>query len=189
MRQRSFWIMVVLFALGIGAQAGLYTMIPLYLTEERGFSASSANTLLGLVMIPPLFTTFFAGWLTDRIGEKRAILLFMIVTGLAIIAVASTSSGWLVASMFVLSAFSASFFPPAFAALSRIVQPNLRSLVAGLAPPFAFLLGGGLLPIALGYMGQAYSFSLGFVLTGLAVIAGAFLVFALRLLDNLEEGC
>jgi len=189
MRQRSFWIMVLLFALGIGAQAGLYTMIPLYLTEERGFSPSSANTLLGLVMIPPLFTTFLAGWLTDRIGEKRAILLFMIVTGLAIIAVASTSSGWLVASMFVLSAFSACFFPPAFAALSRIVQPNLRSLVAGLAPPFAFLLGGGLLPIALGYMGQAYSFSLGFILTGLAVIAGAFLVFALRLLDNLEEGC
>jgi hypothetical protein len=38
-------------------------------------------------------------------------------------------------------------------------------------------------------MGQVYSFSLGFIVTGLAVIAGAFLVFALRLLDNLEEGC
>ena len=188
-RDRSFWIMVALFALGIGAQAGLYTMIPLYLTEERGLTASSANTLLGLALIPPLFTTFGAGWLTDRIGEKRALLLFMVVTGLAIIALGSTSSGWMIASLFVLSAFSACFFPPAFAALSRIVQPNLRSLVAGLAPPSAFLVGGGLLPVALGYMGQAYTFGLGIVLTGAAVIAGAFLVFGLRLLDVLEEGC
>ena len=75
------------------------------------------------------------------------------------------------------------------AALSRIVQPNLRSLVAGLAPPSAFLLGGGLLPVALGYMGQTYSFGLGIVITGIVVTAGAFLVFALRLLDILEEGC
>jgi NNP family nitrate/nitrite transporter-like MFS transporter len=157
LRQRSFWIMVVLFALGIGAQAGLYTMIPLYLTEERGLAVSFANTLLGLALVPPLFTTFGAGWLTDRIGEKRALLLFMVITGLAIIALGSTSSGWMIASLFVLSAFSACFFPPAFAALSRIVQPNLRSLVAGLAPPSAFLVGGGLLPIALGYMGQAGS--------------------------------
>jgi MFS family permease len=189
LRTRSFWIMVALFALGIGAQAGLYTMIPLYLTEERGLSASAANTILGLALIPPLLTTFGAGWLTDRIGERRALLLFMVVTGLAIIALGSTSSGWMIASLFVLSAFSACFFPPAFAALSRIVQPNLRSLVAGLVPPSAFLVGGGLLPVALGYMGQAYTFSLGIVLTGVAVVAGAFLVFALRLLDVLEEGC
>lgn len=189
LRERSFWIMVVLFALGIGAQAGLYTMIPLYFTEERGLSVSSANTLLGLALIPPLFTTFGAGWLTDRIGERRALLLFMVVTGLAIIALGSTSSGRMIASLFVLSAFSACFFPPAFAALSRIVQPNLRNLVAGLAPPSAFILGGGLLPVALGYMGQTYTFSLGIMLTGAAVIAGAFLVFALRLLDVLEEGC
>jgi NNP family nitrate/nitrite transporter-like MFS transporter len=189
LRTRSFWIMVVLFALGIGAQAGLYTMIPLYLTEERGLSASAANTILGLALIPPLLTTFGAGWLTDRIGERRALLLFMVVTGLAIIALGSTSSGWMIASLFVLTAFSACFFPPAFAALSRIVQPNLRSLVAGLVPPSAFLVGGGLLPVALGYMGQAYTFSLGIVFTGVAVVAGAFLVFALRLLDVLEEGC
>ena len=188
-RLRSFWIMVLLFALGIGAQAGLYTMMPLYLTEEQGFTTASANTLLGLAMIPPLFTTFFAGWLTDRIGEKRSILLFMIATGLAIIAVGSTSSGWLVVSLFVLSALSGCFFPPALAALSRIVQPNLRNLVAGLVSPSAFLIGGGLLPVALGYMGEAYTFSLGIIITGIAVIAGAFLVFAVNLLDTLEAGC
>lgn len=189
LRGRSFWIMILLFALGMGAQAGLYTMIPLYLTQQRGFTAASANTVLGLASIPPLLTTFFAGWLTDRIGAKKAVLAFMLVTGAATIAMGSTSGGWVVASIFVLSGVSACFFPPAYAALSRIVQPNLRSVVAGLAPPTAFILGGGLLPIALGYMGQAYSFGLGIVITGAAVAVGSFVVFGVRLLDVLEEGC
>ena len=47
MRGRSFWLMVVLFALGMGAQVGVYTMLPLYLTEEKGMALDAANTLLG----------------------------------------------------------------------------------------------------------------------------------------------
>ena len=189
MRLRSFWLMILLFSLGIGTQAGLYSMMPLYLTEERGFSTTAANTIVGLASISPIFTTFFAGWLTDRVGEKPAVLSFMLVSGAAAIAVGSLSGAALVASIFVLSAVSGCFFPPAFAALSRIVQPNYRSLVAGLAPPTAFLLGGGLLPIALGYMGEAYTIGLGIVITGVAVMGGSFVVLAVKLLDNLEEGC
>lgn len=186
---RSFWLMVLLFSLGIGSQAGLYTMIPLYLTSEKGFTVAGANTLLGLASIPPLVLTFFAGWLSDRIGEKRALLSFMVLTGATTTVVGSVSGATLVASIFVLSTLSACFFPPAFAALSRIVQPNLRSLAAGLGPPAAFMVGGGLLPLALGYMGQAYSIGLGIVLTGGTVVVGAFVVVGLRLLDTLEEGC
>ncbi|MFH0915565.1 MAG: MFS transporter [bacterium] len=189
LRQRSFWVMVFLFSLGMGAQAGLYTMIPLYLTQQRGFTPASANTLLGLASISPLVTTFFAGWLTDRIGERRAIFLALIVTGAAIITMGSVSGGWLTASVFVIPAVAACFFPPAFSALSRIVQPNLRSLAIGLAPPAAFIVGGGLLPIGLGYMGQAYSFGSGIVIAGAAVMVGSFVVFALKLLDRLDEGC
>jgi NNP family nitrate/nitrite transporter-like MFS transporter len=186
---RSFWIMVVLLALGIGAQAGLYTMIPLYLTSERGFTSAQANLILGLAGIAPLVTAFLAGWLTDRMGEKRALLLFMVLTGATAIVVGSVSGAALVASIIVLSTLSACFFPPAFSALSRIVQPNLRNLAAGFGPPIAFMLGGGLLPLALGYMGQAYTIGLGIVLTGAAVALGAFVVLGLRLLDTLEEGC
>jgi NNP family nitrate/nitrite transporter-like MFS transporter len=181
--------MVLLLALGIGAQAGLYTMIPLYLTTERGFSAASANTILGLAAIPPLVTTFFAGWLTDRVGEKWALLLFMVLTGVTAMVVGSVSGAALVASIFVLAILSACFFPPAFSALALIVQPNLRNLVAGFAPPVGFLLGGGLLPVALGYMGEAYSIGLGIVIAGAVIAVGAFVVFGLRLLEILEEGC
>ena len=186
---RSFWLMVLLFALGIGAQAGLYTMIPLYLTSERGFSSAAANTVLGLAGVAPLVTAFFAGWLSDRIGERRALLIFMVLTGATAMVVGSVSGAALVAAILVLSTLSACFFPPAFAALSRIVQPNLRNLAAGMGPPIGFMLGGGLLPLALGYMGQAYSIGAGIVIAGAAVAVGAFVVFGVRLLDTLEEGC
>jgi predicted MFS family arabinose efflux permease len=186
---KSFWIMVLLLALGIGAQAGLYTMIPLYLTSEKGFTGAEANLILGLAGIAPLVTAFHAGWLTDRMGEKRALLLFMVLTGATAMVVGSVSGAALVASIIVLSTLSACFFPPAFSALSRIVQPNLRNLAAGFGPPIGFMLGGGLLPLALGYMGQAYSIGLGIVITGAAVALGGFVAVGLHLLDSLEEGC
>ncbi len=188
-RERSFWLMIVLFSLGIGAQAGLYSMMPLYLTTEQGFSSTEANTIVGLAAIAPIFTTFFAGWLTDRIGEKRAVIAFMLVSGAAAVVVGSTSGGTVIAAIFVLSAAAGCFFPPAFAALSRIVQPNYRNLAAGLAPSAAFLIGGGLLPIALGFMGEAYSIGLGITITGIVVAVGTFVVVPVGLLENLEEGC
>ena len=186
---RSFWIMVVLLALGMGAQVGIYAMLPLYLVTERGLDAESANTILGISQVSALFMTFFAGWVTDRIGEKRAIFLFLAASGIATVLVGSLSGFWLKASVFLLPALAVCFFPPGFAALSRIVQPNMRSLAAALAPPSAFILGGGLLPAALGYMGQTHSFGLGIVLAGSIIILGSTLAFPLKLLEKMENGC
>ncbi len=187
--QRSFWIMVILLALGMGAQVGIYAMLPLYLVTERGLNAETANTILGVSQLSALFMTFVSGWVTDRIGEKRAILIFLAASGIAAILVGSLSGFWLKLSVFVLPGLAVCFFPPGFAALSRIVQPNMRSLAAAMGPPSAFILGGGLLPAALGYMGQAYTFGLGIVFTGCIIILGSALVFPLRLLDKMEDGC
>jgi len=53
----------------------------------------------------------------------------------------------------------------------------------------AFLLGGGLFPTALGYVGQSYTFGLGISIAGCMIILGSALVFLLTLLEKLEEGC
>ena len=189
MAQRSFWIMVVLLALGMGAQVGIYAMLPLYLVTERGLDPETANTLLGLSQVSALFMTFFSGWVTDRIGEKRAIALFLAVSGIAAVLVGGLSGFWLKLSVFALPGLAVCFFPPGFAALSRIVQPNMRSLAAAMGPPSAFILGGGLLPAALGYMGQTYTFSLGIVLAGCLIILGSALAFPLKLLEKMDDGC
>jgi len=186
---RSFWIMVVLFALGMGGQVGVYTMLPLYLVTERGLNAELANTLIGVAQISALFMTFLGGWVTDKIGEKRTIVLFLVLSGLVNVMLGFSSGLWLKVAVFLQPALFVCFFPAGFAALSRIVQPNMRSIAAALAPPTAFILGGGLFPAALGYMGQASTFGLGISLSGIVIAAGSLLALRLSLLEKMEDGC
>lgn len=187
--QRSFWIMVVLFALAMGGTVGIYTMLPLFLVNERGLDQDWANTLLGLSRISGLFMVFVAGWFTDRVGEKIFIFIIMLASGVATILLGVTTGTWLVVVFFLQPAILGCYFTAGFAALARIVQPNYRSIAAAFTTPAAFLLGGGLLPMAIGYMGETYSFGLGIVLLGCITILGSGLVFCLTLIDRMEEGC
>jgi NNP family nitrate/nitrite transporter-like MFS transporter len=186
---RSFWVMVFLFALGMGAQVGVYSMLPLYLTEERGLTSGEANTIIGLANIAPLAVVFISGWVVTRIGPRPTMSLFLSLTGLATVFVGLLSGTGMIVSIFLMAAFAAGFFAPGFASLSRIVQPNLRSLAAGFAPPIGFLLGGGLLPAALGYAGQTASFSMGIAITGAVIVVGSSATLLVKLLTDLEEGC
>ncbi len=185
----SFWVMIFLFALGMGTQVGVYTMLPLYLHLEREMSVESANTLVGLANIAPLVTVFISGWVTSRLGEKRTMGTALFLMGVTTILVGLLSGVGMKICVVLMAALAVCYFPPAFAALSRIVQPNYRSLATAFAPPIGFVLGGGLLPLALGYMGQTWSFSSGIMLIGAVVAVGATAVLPLRLLTDLEEGC
>ncbi|MBW1999343.1 MAG: MFS transporter [Deltaproteobacteria bacterium] len=186
---RSFWVMVVLFALGMGGQVGVYAMLPLYLVSERNMGPDTANMLIGIAQISALFMTFLAGWITDRIGEKMAIMVFLTVSGAVNIMLGLSSGPTLKVMVFLQPALFVCFFPAAFSALSRIVQPTMRSIAAAMAPPTAFILGGGLFPAALGYMGEAYTFGLGISLSGGIVVVGSVLALSLRLLEKMDDGC
>jgi NNP family nitrate/nitrite transporter-like MFS transporter len=190
-RGRSFWLMILLMALGMGAQVGVYTMLPLFLTAEKGMESGAANTLLGLANLSPLVMVFVAGWVSDRIGERWALLIVLLCTGGATVLLGVLDGAALTVAIFALPAFAVCFFPPAFSALARIVQPTQRSVAAALVPPTAFVLGGGLLPMALGYAGQHATFARGFVLTGLVIVLGSAGALFLVLLpdDQIEDGC
>jgi NNP family nitrate/nitrite transporter-like MFS transporter len=186
---RSFWLLILLFALGMGAQVGVFSMLPLYLTQERGMTTGAANTFLGLANIAPLFMVFISGWVTDRIGEKRAITLFLFVAGLGVIFTALLEGVGSLIAIVVVSAFAVGFFPPAFKALSLIVQPTYRSIATALCTPVAFILGGGLLPTGLGFMGQTYSFESGLLITGIVIAVGSMAASLLKFIEEMEEGC
>ncbi len=186
---RSYWIMVVLFALAMGCSIGLYTMLPLFLVNERGLDVDWANTLLGLSRISGLFMPFVAGWLMGRMGEKMFTFGVMLLAGITTIMLGAVSGPWLIVLIFLQPAVLGCYFTAGFATLARIVQPNLRSIAASFTTPTAFLIGGGALPTVLGYMGQDYSFGLGIVLIGTATVVVSGLVFFIKLVENMEEGC
>ncbi|MDB9822449.1 MFS transporter [Deltaproteobacteria bacterium] len=187
--KKSFWIMIALFALGIGGHVGIYTMIPLYLITEQDLSPELANTIVGLSQVSTFFMTFFSGWVTDRLHEKPAIALFLLLSGGFTILLGVLSGTWLKVIIFIQPAMAVCFFPAAFASLSRIVHPNLRSLATSWATPIAFTIGAGIFPVALGYMGQRFSFGLGISIAGLIIMLGSLLVIFLELSDEMEEGC
>jgi NNP family nitrate/nitrite transporter-like MFS transporter len=110
---RSFWVMIFLFALGMGAQVGVYSMLPLYLTQEKGYTSGEANTIVGLANIAPLAVVFISGWIVTRIGPRPTMTLFLSLTGIMTVLVGLLSDTGLIVSIFLMAAFAAGFFAPA----------------------------------------------------------------------------
>ena len=188
-RMPSFWIMVVLFSLFLGGNVGIYAMLSLYLIEEAGLSPDVANSLVGFSRLSGLVVTFLSGIIMDRIGEKKHIAWVMVTAGLTTILLGTTSGGLLIVMIFLQPALISCFPTAGFSALARTVQPNLRSTATSFMAPFSFVIGGGITPTLLGYMGETYSFTSGIIFMGCLIIISPVLVIPLKLLDKLDAGC
>ena len=176
LKERSFWVIMALFSLGIGGTFGIFAMLPLYLVSERGMDQVWANTLVGLSRIPPVGVAILSGWVTDRVGPKRALKVIFLANGITVILLGWVSGSWIVLLVFLQPMLASSFFPPGFAALSRIGGPKLKNIAVSLTMPFGFLVGGGVIPAMIGVVGQARSFSSGFMMLGGILAGGALLV-------------
>jgi NNP family nitrate/nitrite transporter-like MFS transporter len=186
----SFWVMMGLFAMAIGGTFGLYTMLPLFLINERGMDFTWANTLLGLSQISGLFVVLLSGWITDHIGQKRMMGLVLLSAGVLTLLIGTLEGGFLVLSIFLLPAFLTCYFPAAFAALSRIAPPQMRSVATGITIPSAFVIGGGIIPAFLGFTGETYTFSAGVKVVGALMMSSTILVRFLKLGQyDAEDGC
>ncbi len=172
-REPSYWIMILLFGLGISGSLGLYTMLPLFLVTDHGLERDFANTLLALSRIPGVLAAFGSGWLTDRIGPKRTMILILALNGLLTVCVGVASTSWLPYLVFVQPALAVCFFPAGFAAISLVAPVRARNIAVSLTTPFAFMIGAGAIPALIGVMGDAASFSAGFSTVGVLILAGA----------------
>lgn len=164
--QRSFWIMIVLFSLGIAASIGIYSMLPLYLVAERSIERGFANTLIGLSRIPVLLFAFIAGWISDRIGPKTTIQCVMIFNGITTMFLGIIPGNFVAVIIFLQPMLSVCFFPAGFSLLSSICPPEQRSLMVSLTVFFAYLMGAGIIPATLGILGETASFAISFIIVG-----------------------
>lgn len=176
LNQPSFWIMVVLFSLGISGSLGVYTMLPLYLVTELGVERHLTNTIVALSRVSGLFMALLGGWASDRFGPYRTMRACFLLTGAATLFLGTATGGWVLAALFLQAMIAVCFFPAGFAVLSGIGPPGSRNIVISLAVPAAFLIGGGAVPALIGFMGDAATFSLGIDLVGVLILSGAWLV-------------
>jgi NNP family nitrate/nitrite transporter-like MFS transporter len=170
-----FWLMLLLFGLGISNSLGVYTMLPLYLINEQGIQRNMANSLVALSRVSGLGVTLVGGWITDRIGAKKTLIFVFMLSGIMTVLIGVTSGTWILIAVFVQPMLAVCFFPAGFIALSHIGPPKARNIAVSLTVPFAFLFGGGAVPAGIGLMGDIASLSLGIALLGVLIIIGAFL--------------
>ena len=176
----SFWVMVLLFSLGVVSTLGLYTMLPLFLVSEHGIDRNAANTLLALSRIPSVIMAFVGGWATDRIGSRRTLKIVLLFAGMMTFLLGMGSSSVIRPLVFLQPLIAVCFFPAGFAAMSLIVPPRLRNIAVSLIIPLAFVAGGGLAPVFIGFIGDAHSFSLGIMICGGLIFIGSFFVGRLK---------
>ncbi len=173
----SFWIITLAFGLSIGASLGIYAVTPLYLVTVRGMEQASANGLVALSRVPGMAMALVAGWLVDRIGVKRSIRIFLMVTGLATLALGWVPQSWIRPAVFAQAIACVCFFPAGFAALARIFPDSKRSLAIALSVPMAILLGAGIIPTTLGFLAEKGLFPEGFALVGGCLMAGSLFIY------------
>jgi NNP family nitrate/nitrite transporter-like MFS transporter len=179
-RTPVFWLMIVLFGLGVSSTVGIYAMLPLYLVTERAFEPSWANTILAFSRSHGPVLGLLGGWATDKFGAGRTIIISMAFAGVTTLLLGLLSDRWLSAAVLFQPLLTVWFFPAAFSAISMITPPKARNLAVSFSVPFGFLIGAGAIPTFIGAMGDAGSFATGFVITGAFIAAGALLALLLR---------
>jgi NNP family nitrate/nitrite transporter-like MFS transporter len=183
----SFWIMAALFALGAGAAVGVFSMTPAYLVTERGMNPELVNTLVGLSRLSSLGIIFVSGYLVDRFGAPRVIAVVMLSAGLATAAMSLAFRPLMIAAVFLQPILTACFFPAGFAVISRIAPREMHNLTISFISPIGYAVGSGLVPLFLGFLGDRLSFSMGFLIYGLLLTAGAVLPSFLKLKTDRKE--
>lgn len=194
LREPAFWLMIMLFGLGITGSLGLYTMLPLYLVTDHGIDRNFANTLVAFSRASGIFMTFVGGWAADRFGSGKTMMVVFCLTGIFTMAMGIATGTGILIAVFLQPMVAVCFFPAGFAMLSRIGPPGSRNIAVSLTVPAAFLIGAGAVPTIIGYLGDSASFALGITLVGCLIASGAIAAWFLEsqmkkgvLLDNLTN--
>ena len=181
LRRRDFWIMATLWSFAAAGGLGLYNLIPLFLVNEKGLSLDLANSIFGVSRIGGLVVTFLSGFLIDRIGVKRVVLISLLGSGFSITGIALADSFPLLATMLVCQAtFMPVFFPAGLVAISKLTSIGDRSAFAGATVAIGIVFGTGLAPAFLGTMADLWSFQAGMLVQGLLTMGICFLLKNLR---------
>ena len=162
-----FWLFAWLFALGVAAEFAPYSVLPLSLTTERGFTPAEASQLLSLSRLLAPLAVLLGGWVTPRLGGRRTLQLFLLLGAASLMALASP---WLPVAFvgMVLQPLAPAFaFPAIFQILADAFPVRRQPMLLAISVPVASYTGTGIMPQLLGASGDYLSFSTGFIIMGL----------------------
>jgi ACS family D-galactonate transporter-like MFS transporter len=164
---KDIWLAGITIGLFVFVLFSIMTYYPTYLSTERDITAERAGFIMGLSGLAPIAGAPFAGWISDRIGSRKKVIItgFLILIPLYILVF--HVPGNLVILTLLLWSFFASSIPVCLFAISSELIDGPSGVVFG---PVVLVLGQNLGVIAgpplfgklvesVGWSGAAYSFA------------------------------
>ncbi len=181
LRNPSFWYLLIPFLFAAGAVQGLYSLMPAYLITEVGMDTVRANNLVSLSRIPPLFTVITGGYLYERYKSVRTLFCLMLMVGLSVLFLGLARGPGVPAAVLLQPACTAMYFPAGLSVVSTIGPASSRNLIFSTMFIFISIAAVGLVPVFIGYMGDYYSFTTGFMLFGIGSLLATPLLLKLKI--------
>ncbi len=179
--KKPFWVMLTIMSVAMGANIGIYSILPLYLTKELLLSIGYANALLGISRLGGVGVAVLCGFLVDRFSLRKIMFIMMIISGTLTILLGTASTAVIGIMLFFQALFISAMPPLMWVCTARLFDRDTVSMAIGLMAPVSFLFGTGLIPYLLGVAGDLLTFGSGIAILGvlLLLISG----FALSLRD------
>ncbi|MFC9631892.1 MFS transporter [Streptomyces mirabilis] len=168
--------------LSTGVQGGYYTLatwVPTYLKTERGLSVVGTGSYLTFLISGAFIGYLTGGYLTDKLGRKRNILLFAILSAACILTYANIPSG--ANTLLLVLGFPLGFCMSAiFSGFGSFLSELYPSAVRGTGQGFTYNTGravGAAFPTTVGLLADSWGVggalvfgAIGYALAALALI-------------------
>jgi MFS transporter, NNP family, nitrate/nitrite transporter len=181
-RNRTLWVMGIVWIFAAGANIGLYFVIPLYLVKELSLDMDYANTIFGLSRLGGAVLTIIAGFFVDRFSLKRACFVLVLATGILTILLGLSGARWIPVFLFLQACISPTVFPVGYVAVAKMFNQEQRGQATGFVITIG-MIGTGLVPYFLGLSGDYWSFRHGIFVLGILTALSSGLFYTLKELE------
>ncbi|MEV5432469.1 MFS transporter [Streptomyces sp. NPDC052701] len=154
-------ITVLAVLLSTGVQGGYYTLatwVPTYLKTERGLSVVGTGGYLAFLISGAFVGYLTGGYLTDRLGRRRNIWLFALLSALCILAYANIPSG--ADGLLLVLGFPLGFCMSAiFSGFGSFLSELYPTAVRGTGQGFTYNTGravGAVFPTTVGFLADSW---------------------------------
>src|SRR4030043_1248736 len=180
-KRKTVWIMGFLWIFAAGSCLGLYSILPLFLVKERGIDFHFANNLFGISRVGGVFISILIGFLIDRYGYRKMLVLGIITTGLSTIGLSLASTLPMIVTALILQAtLSIAFFPIGLSTISKLTPLSERAMVTGVIISIGMIFGVGFVLFLLGVIADHLNFEIGILGLGILTSFSSLMVRFLR---------
>jgi len=180
----AFWTANLGMAMMTFSLGGLQQWMPMFLSQERGFSLESANLRFGMIIVVDgIFAALIGGWLGDRLLPRmKGSYYFISAVGMALgvpaMIVALNFRGRpMIPAIWVAAFFLLLNMAPLNAAIINSVGPHVRATALAFNIFIIHILGDVPSPTMMGYVADRSSLQTSFILPVIAMILSSAILF------------